>query len=96
MFDRIQHIGYLTADLDAAVAWFAKSFGAVNGGGGNLAKSYAVPSGGRNAYLRFGQVETEIIEPEDKDGLSGDILTLHHVGYVVSDIESIAERAWTP
>ena len=90
MFDRIQHIGYLTADLDAAVAWFAKSFGAVNGGGGDLGKSYAVPSGGRNAYVRFGQVEAEIIEPEDKEGLSGDALTMHHVGYVVSDIEKIA------
>jgi len=89
MFDRIQHIGYLSADLDAAVAWFAKSFGAVNGGGGTLGKIYAVPSGGRNAYVRFGQVEAEIIEPEDKSGLSGEVLTLHHVGYIVSDIEKI-------
>ncbi len=90
MFDRIQHIGYLTADLDAAVAWFAKSFGAANGGGSDLPKSYAVPTGGRNAYVRFGQVEAEIIEPEDKTGLSKGALTMHHVGYVVSDIEKIA------
>jgi len=90
MFDRIQHIGYLTADLDAAVAWFAKSFGAVNGGGSDLPQSYAVPSGGRNAYVRFGQVEAEIIEPEDKTGLSTDTLTMHHVGYIVSDIEKTA------
>lgn len=90
MFDRIQHIGYMTADLDAVVAWYAKSFGAVNGGGGPMAKSYAVPSGGRNAYVRFGQVEAEIIEPEDKTGLSADVLTMHHVGYAVSDIEGMA------
>ena len=77
MFDKIQHIGYLTADLDAAVAWFAKSFGAVIGGGGPLGKIYAVPSGGRNAYVRFGQVEAEIIEPEDKEGLSGDGMSHH-------------------
>ena len=90
MFDKIQHIGYVTPDLDAAVAWFERSFGGTNAGGSTLGKIYAVPSGGRNAYVRFGQVETEIIEPEDKQGLSRDILTMHHVGYVVSDIEQVA------
>ena len=43
MFDKIQHIGYLTSDLDAAVGWFERSFGAVNAGGGPLSPSYAVP-----------------------------------------------------
>ena len=86
MFEKIQHIGYLTPDLDAAIAWFEKSFGATNAGGGPLGNSIAVPSGGRNAYVRFGQAEAEIIEPEDKSGLTGDVLTMHHVGYVVSDI----------
>ena len=62
MFQQIQHMGYLTPDLDAAAAWFQQSFGAVNGGGGPLPESYAVPSGGRNAYLRFGRAEAEIIE----------------------------------
>ena len=87
MFQKIQHIGYLTHDLSAAVAWFEKSFGAVNGGGGPISESYAVPSGGRNAYMRFGRVEAEIIEPQDKQGLFGDRLTMHHVGYVVADID---------
>ena len=87
MFEKIQHMGYLTPDLDGAVAWFQQSFGAVNGGGGPLSESYAVPSGGRNAYLRFGRAEAEIIEPQDKQGLSSGLLSLHHVGYVVADIE---------
>ena len=92
MFQKIQHIGYLTHDLSAAVAWFEKSFGAVNGGGGPISESYAVPSGGRNAYMRFGRVEAEIIEPSDKNGLSSGRLAMHHVGYVVADIEqSMAE-----
>lgn len=86
MFQKIQHIGYLTTDLDAAVGWFEKSFGGVNAGGGPMNKSYAVPSGGRNAYVRFGQAEAEIIEPEDKKGLSSGKLAMHHVGYVVEDI----------
>ena len=90
MFDRIQHIGYLTPDLDAVLAWFQRSLGARNDGGGPLPQSYAVPSGGRNVYLHFGLVEAEIIEPEDHEGLAGDVLTMHHVGYVVSDIEAAA------
>jgi len=92
VFQKIQHMGYLTPDLDAAVTWFQQSFGAVNGGGGPLPESYAVPSGGRNAYLRFGRAEAEIIEPQDKQGLPSGLLSLHHVGYVVADIEqSMAE-----
>ena len=92
MFQQIQHMGYLTADLDTAVAWFQKFFGAVNAGGGQMAESYAVPSGGRNAYLRFGRAEAEIIEPKDKQVLSGELLVMHHVGYVVADIDqSMAE-----
>ena len=63
MLQKIQHIGYLTHNLSAAVSWFEKSFGAVNSGGGPISQSYAVPSGGRNAYMRFGRVEAEIIFP---------------------------------
>ena len=90
MFDKIQHIGYYTPDLAAAVAWFERSFGAVNAGGGPLPRSAAVPSGGVNAYVRFGRVEAEIIEPEDKAGLESGRLTMHHVGYVVADIDRTA------
>ena len=92
MFDKIQHIGYLTSDLEAAVAWFERSFGAVNAGGGPLSPSYAVPSGGRNAYVRFGQAEAEIIEPEDKSGVGSKVLDMHHVGYVVENMEQAADE----
>ena len=92
MFEKIQHIGYLTSDLEAAVAWFERSFAAVNAGGGLLSPSYAVPSGGRNAYVRFGQAEAEIIEPEDKAAVGSKILDMHHVGYVVENMEQAAEQ----
>ncbi len=92
MFEKIQHIGYLTPDLDAAIAWFEKSFGATKAGGGPLGKGYAMPSGGRNAYVRFGNAEAELLEPEDKSGLAGDVLTMHHVGYVVADIDRSIEE----
>ena len=92
MFDKIQHIGYLTSDLEAAVGWFERSFGAVNAGGGSLSPSYAVPSGGRNAYLRFGQAEAEIIEPADKSVVGSKVLDMHHVGYVVESIERTVDE----
>ena len=92
MFQKIQHIGYYTPDLAATVEWFERSFRAVNAGGGPLPKSAAVPSGGINAYVRFGRVEAELIEPEDKTGLETGRLTMHHVGYVVENIDqSVAD-----
>ena len=88
MFDKIQHIGYLVADLDAAITWFGKGFGAQTAGGGNIGANPAIriPAGGRNAFLHFGQVEVELIEPKDQGGLAKDTLVMHHVGYVVTDI----------
>ncbi len=88
MFDKIQHIGYLVADLNAAVDWFRKNFGAENAGGSTLGNGVAVPSGGRNAFVHFGQIEAELIEPNDKSDLPTDTLVMHHVGYVVSDINA--------
>ena len=63
MFEKIQHIGYYTADLAAAIDWYNKGFGALSAGGGDVAASVQVPGGGINAFLRFGQVEVELIQP---------------------------------
>lgn len=93
MFDGIQHIGYFVDDLDKAVAWFARAFGAVNDGGGSMASSRIVPGGGRNAFVRFGAVEAELMQPADTSTLPRNTLVMHHVGYVVADIATAAERA---
>ena len=85
MFDKIQHIGYLVADLDKAVAWFEQGFGAANAGGGLVRSSRAVPSGGRNAFVNFGQVQVELIEPQDPSTM-GVHYAMDHVGYVTQDI----------
>ena len=88
MFEKIQHIGYLVADLDAAVEWFKQTFGGDNAGGSTLNPGgVAVPSGGRNAFIHFGQIEAELIEPNDKTNVPPNTLVMHHVAYVVSDIE---------
>ena len=88
MFDKIQHIGYLVADLDAAIAWFGKGFGAQRAGGGPIAAAPAIglASGGRNAFVRFGQVEVELLEPTHRSGLAsrGDPLLSGRSGDVAS------------
>lgn len=93
MFDKIQHIGYYTADLDAAVAWFRQGFGAERADGGPVASSVQVPGGGVNAFLRFGQVEVELIQPADAASIPpAETLVMHHVAYVVPDIrQAIAD-----
>src|SRR3989442_1087475 len=93
MFDKIQHIGYLVADLDKAVTWFQQGFGAANAGGGPVQSSRAVPGGGRNAFVHFGHVEAELIEPGDTSNIPTDTLVMHHVGYVVADIPRAVARA---
>ena len=92
MFDKIQHIGYYCADLEAAVAWYNRGFGAESAGGGDVAVSVQVPGGGINAFLRFGQVEVELIQPADTSGLPSDGLVMHHVAYVVPDIRQAIEE----
>ena len=68
-------------------------FGAEPAGGGPVQSSRAVPSGGRNAFVHFGQVEAELIEPGDTSSVPTDALVMHHVGYVVADIPRAVERA---
>ncbi len=92
MFQGIQHIGYLVDDLDKTVAWFEATFGAENSGGGTMDSSRVVPGGGRNAFVRFGGVEAELMQPTDTSPLPKNTLVMHHVGYVVTDIPKAVEQ----
>lgn len=93
MFDDIQHIGYWIDDLDAGIAWFARAFGAVNAGGTVVPPGPVMTTGGRNAFVRFGDVEVELMEPGNKTGLPKSTLVMHHIGWVVADIRKAAEQA---
>lgn len=84
MFNKIQHVGYRVRDLARALSWFAERFGARRAAGG------AAQLGGRNAFVRFGHIEVELLEPLDHYQLPADTLLMHHVGYVVSDIGEAA------
>ena len=81
MIDTINHIGYRTDDLSAAVQLYQGTFGAelydeVRGGDGT-----------RYAFLRVGAAIVELIEPADRAALVGRSgLLLDHVAYQVADI----------
>jgi catechol 2,3-dioxygenase-like lactoylglutathione lyase family enzyme len=77
-------VGYRVHDLDSAVTWFGENFGGRRAGGG------AAQLGGRNAFVRFGHIEVELLEPLDHAQLPASTLLMHHVGYVVPDIREAA------
>jgi methylmalonyl-CoA/ethylmalonyl-CoA epimerase len=93
MFTAVQHIGYLIDDLERAVAWFERAFGAKNDGGGQMADNRVIPGGGRNAFVRFGGVEAELMQPNDTSKLPKGVLVMHHVGYVVDDMAAAVAHA---
>ncbi|MGD9803143.1 MAG: VOC family protein [Hyphomicrobiaceae bacterium] len=93
MFEGIQHIGYWVDDLDKGTAWFERVFGGRRVGGGEMSVGRISPSGGRNAFVRFGPVEVELMQPTDLSAVPKDTLVMHHVGYIVSDIDAAAEAA---
>ena len=77
--DKIIHAGYLVRDAAEAVAWYVDKFDGVHVGGG------ASRRGGRNAFVNFGQVQVELIEPQDSSTM-GAHHAMDHVGYVTRDI----------
>lgn len=93
MFEGIQHIGYWVDNLERGVDWFERAFGGRRAGGGNMSDNRISPGGGRNAFVRFGAVEVELMQPTDTGALPKDTLVMHHVGYVVSDIAKAADLA---
>ena len=93
MFEGIQHIGYWVDDLGKAVAWFERVFGGQSAGGGVMGDNRISPGGGQNAFVRFGAVEVELMQPTDTSALPQGTLVMHHVGYIVSDIGKAADAA---
>jgi methylmalonyl-CoA/ethylmalonyl-CoA epimerase len=77
----VYHTGYLTDDLDRAIAFYEKTFG-----GRVLSRVPHVR--GEVAFVRAGGFEVELIAPVDKARLAGRTgLVLDHVGYFVPDLD---------
>ena len=79
--ERIVHAGYRVKDLDKAVAYYVDNFQGEHIGGRTSG------AGGRNAFVNFGQVQVELIEPGDPSSMGNDHV-MDHVGYAVGDIPS--------
>jgi methylmalonyl-CoA/ethylmalonyl-CoA epimerase len=91
MFDRIDHVGVATDDLEAAIRLYETSFGM------SLAHRETVESQGVEAVLLdVGDEHVELLRPLAADTAVGKFLErhgpgLHHVAYAVEDIDATLE-----
>ena len=85
MFSDIHHVSYLVPNLDAAIASYAETLGAVVTGRG------PVPNLGEVVFLQVGDVEVEFIEPEDTSAFDagGETWVVHHVAYAVEELDNV-------
>jgi methylmalonyl-CoA epimerase len=92
VFGRIDHIGVVVEDLDAAIELYAKSFEM------ELAHRETVEEQGVEAVLLdVGDGHVELLAPLGPETPVGKYLArkgpgLHHVAYAVDDIDSTLER----
>ena len=89
MLLKVHHVGYLVPSLDDAVNLYVKTFGAKQSGRGAAGRL------GEIAFIQAGEVEVELIQPNDRALLTnGDGHVYHHVGYVVDKLdEAVAENS---
>jgi methylmalonyl-CoA epimerase len=88
MFDRIDHVGIATDDLDAAISLYEGSFGMPP-----VHRETVTDQGVEAALLDVGDGHVELLSPLGPDTPVGRYLArrgagLHHVAYAVADIEA--------
>jgi methylmalonyl-CoA/ethylmalonyl-CoA epimerase len=89
MFDRVDHVGIAVRDLDAAIAFYERTFGV------KLAHRERVEEQGvEEAMFRVGESWIQLLQPLGDDTPVGKYIAkrgegVHHVGYGVSDLESV-------
>jgi methylmalonyl-CoA/ethylmalonyl-CoA epimerase len=93
MFRRIDHVGIAVADLDAAVAWYAETFGVRS-----VHEEVNEEQGVREAMLAVGDGDTRIqlLAPLRPDSAIARFLDrngpgVQQVAYTVDDVEAVAE-----
>ncbi len=86
MFTGIYHVGDITDDLAATIAFYESLFGATIIGQGNSADGTS-----KLAFLKVGNTEIDLIEaPERVRQRGAGSIVLDHIGYLVPDIEAAA------
>ena len=87
MFKDVYHIGYMTRDKDAAIAFYRQAFG------GELKLEARNADGAQLAFLRVGNTEIELIQPTDATALQDKpLLVIDHVGYLVDSVDDELAR----
>jgi catechol 2,3-dioxygenase-like lactoylglutathione lyase family enzyme len=91
MASRIDHIGVLVTDLDAAVAFMEDTFGL------DVTTTIELPEGaGRSQFLPWGEVSIELVELTDREvsreRLGDSPARVDHVAVAVDDLDAELER----
>ncbi len=83
MFTGVHHIGYYVDDLEATIQRYQELYGGV------VELRFRNEATKANvAFVRMGEARVELMQPDDKSLLGGSkSQVLHHVGYLVPDIE---------
>jgi methylmalonyl-CoA/ethylmalonyl-CoA epimerase len=88
MFERLDHVGIIVADIDSALAVYGETFEL------ELVHRELVPELGLElALLQVGESRVELLAQTTPDSvLAGSAPGMHHVAYGVDDIDAALER----
>src|SRR5665213_981749 len=84
MFDRIDHVGIVVAEIDSALSIYGESFGMEL-----VHREVLEELGLEIALLAVGESRVELLAPLSAESVIGDAGPgLHHIAYGVSDIDA--------
>jgi methylmalonyl-CoA/ethylmalonyl-CoA epimerase len=88
MFLGVHHVGYLVSNLGETVDRYLELYG-----GEVEARFYNEQAKAQIAFVRCEGIRVELMEPDDRSLLQGsEAQIIHHVGYLVPDIEKAMEE----
>ena len=92
MFTRVDHVGIAVRDLNAAIAFYEKTFGA-----SFTYRHTAQDQGVEEAMAQIGESWIQLLQPLGPDTPVGKFIAsrgegVHHIGYGVSDVKAALDE----
>ena len=88
MFERIDHVGIVVADIDSALAVYAETFELEL-----LHREVMAELGLELALVQVGESRVELLARTSEESVLGDFQPgMHHVAYRVADIDAALQR----